>query len=260
MQLLHLLTLVTCVPLAFAQDGAPNFSGIWRLNVQKSHLSNPAASDLRAKIDQNGPDISVAFRVRTKTGEEIETHKYRIGSDDNRNTMHGAPMKSSARWDGGALVIDSTAKFGDRELRLNDRWTLSADGQTLTFVERHQFGTEAAAEDTHVLEKQANATWEPPEPPKPIEQAYKNIQVLKGIPSTQLMPIMMAFTRGLSVKCDHCHVPNEFDKDDKPAKNTARQMLKMVMKINADNFGGGHAVGCWTCHRGSIKPEFSPKE
>jgi len=74
-----------------------------------------------------------------------------------------------------------------------------------------------------------------------------------------LMPIMMSFTQALAVKCDHCHVPNEFDKDDKSAKATARNMIRMAMKINQENFNSQHDVTCWTCHRGSVKPETSPK-
>jgi hypothetical protein len=127
-------------------------------------------------------------------------------------------------------------------------------------VERHQFGSEAAAEDSHVFEKQANATWEPEQPPKPAGQAFKNIQMLQDMPSDRLMPLMMVFTRALGVKCDHCHVANEFDKDDKPAKGTTRQMLKMARAINADHFGGKREVTCWTCHRGNVKPETAAKE
>jgi hypothetical protein len=260
MRMLTLFTPLLWASIVLAQTSTPNLTGIWELDMQKSRLTNPALKSLLVKIDQSGPEVTTTFRAHTTAGDGEETHKYRVGSDDNRNTTHGAPMKSSARWDGNALVVESVAKFQDRELHTNDRWTLSGDGKTLTFVERHQFGADPAEEDTFVLAKLVNATWAPMQAPKPIEEAYKNIQVLRGIPSTQLMPIMMAFTRGLGVKCDHCHVPTEFEKDEKPAKATAREMLKMVMKVNGDYFHGGHAVGCWTCHRGSVKPEFAPKD
>jgi hypothetical protein len=243
-----------------SQCAAPDFSGIWKLDPQRSHSSNPGTHDMRVKIVQSGDDVTLIMRVESQRGEEMTTYHLRAGSNDNKNEIHGAPMTSSAKWDGGALVIESVAIFGARELHLNDRWTVSADGQTLTFVERHQFGTEPEAEDTMVFAKQVNATWEPPKPPKPAGEAFKNIQVLKDAPSDRLMPMMMAFTQALAVKCDHCHVPNEFDKDDKPTKTTARNMIRMVMKINQENFKGQFAVGCWTCHRGSVKPENEPKQ
>ena len=253
------LIAILCAIAAPGQNDTPNLSGIWRLDPQKGKHSFPRPEEMRVKIDQHGDDITIALRVRQHGSEEIQTHHYRAGSDDNRNEMHGAPMKSSARWDGGAMVIDSVAKLAGGELHLNDRWTVSADGQTLTFVERHQLGDEPAAEETDVFEKQANATWEPPEPPKPAEEAFKNIQVMKGVPSSQLRPAMVFFTRSLGVKCDYCHVPKEFEKDDKPAKTTARKMLKMVHDINAGNFGDKSPVSCWTCHRGSAEPQSAPK-
>ena len=238
-----------------SQGATPDFSGIWKVDPQRSHSSNPGAHGMRVKIDQSGDDITMIMRVESQRGEEMTTYHLRAGSNDNKNEIHGAPMTSSAKWEDGALVIESAAKWGDRELHLSDHWTVSSDGQTLTFVERHQFGTEPAAEDTMVFEKQANATWEPPQP---AGDAFKNIQVLKDVPSDRLMPTMVSFTRALAVKCDHCHVPNEFDKDDKPAKTTARNMIRMAMKINQDNFKGEYAVSCWTCHRGNVKPENAP--
>ena len=69
---------------------------------------------------------------------------------------------------------------------------------------------------------------------------------------------MNGFTRALGVKCDHCHIVGDFAKDDKPEKDVARGMLRMVMNLreNADKFlPGGRQVSCWTCHRGSTKIE-----
>lgn len=89
------------------------------------------------------------------------------------------------------------------------------------------------------------------QPPAP-----SNLQVLpKDIPREQLMGTMRAFNQGLGVKCDFCHVPREFAKDDKEEKQVARAMLKMVMNIkqHGDDYapGGRTAkIACWTCHRG----------
>lgn len=248
-----------CSFLAFPQD-APNLTGIWRFNPQKGRHSGQAPEDMRIKIDQNGPDITILFRVRNKSQEETNSTRLRIGSADNKNEIHGAPMISKATWDGATLVVDSVAKFGNQELRMTDRWTLSPDKQTLTFVEKHQFGAEPQpTEDTTIFERQPEGSWEPSQPPKPAEQVYKNIQVMKGVPSNRLMGAMQFFSKSLGVECAHCHVPNEFDKDDKPAKNTARKMLTMVHQINGDNFPQNQVVSCWMCHRGSAKPEAFPK-
>lgn len=86
------------------------------------------------------------------------------------------------------------------------------------------------------------------------EQTFKNIQALKGMPASQLQQVMALFTGSLGVKCSYCHT-NPFEKDDKPAKQTARRMINMVLDLNRGSFGGRDAVTCNTCHRGQPKPD-----
>ena len=95
---------------------------------------------------------------------------------------------------------------------------------------------------------------------KPVEQVQKNIQVLAGMPSSQLLPVMHFMRASLGVRCDYCHVAEngKYWIDDKPAKQTARRMLRMVFEINKANFGGQPVVTCNTCHRGSTKPVSVP--
>jgi hypothetical protein len=89
---------------------------------------------------------------------------------------------------------------------------------------------------------------------KTAEQVYRNIQVFKGLPSSQLLGAMNFMAGSLGVSCNHCHVPNQFAKDDKPAKQTARQHIQMMQSINAANFGGQTVVNCAVCHRGETHP------
>lgn len=97
---------------------------------------------------------------------------------------------------------------------------------------------------------------------QPVEKTRKNIQVLKGLPDSQLF-LVMNFIRGsLGVSCAYCHVNNggdkwEWEKDDKPTKVTARKMMLMQFDINKGNhviFGATGAITCYTCHRGQTKP------
>ena len=94
--------------------------------------------------------------------------------------------------------------------------------------------------------------------PKTTEQVYKNIQVLKGFPSDQLVPAMQFVAASLGVQCDFCHLENAFEKDDKETKQTARKMMRMMFAINKDNFDGRQKVTCYACHRGSHKPLITP--
>ena len=95
---------------------------------------------------------------------------------------------------------------------------------------------------------------------KPVEEVAKNIQVLKGMPASQLLPVMHLMRTALGVRCDFCHIAEngKFQLDDKPAKQTARKMIQMTLAINKANFNGETEVTCNTCHRGSTRPAGTP--
>jgi len=92
---------------------------------------------------------------------------------------------------------------------------------------------------------------------KSAGQAFKNVQVLKDLPASQLRQAMVFFASSLGVNCDHCHV-QQFEKDEKQAKQTARQMITMMQRINSENFGGKLRVTCATCHQGHTNPVSMP--
>lgn len=110
------------------------------------------------------------------------------------------------------------------------------------------------------LEAPSSLAETPQQDDKPVEQGQRNIQVLKGMPSPQLLPVMHFMRTSLGVRCDYCHVAEngKYWMDDKPPKQAARRMLQIVFDINKANFGGQPIVTCNTCHRGSIKPVAVP--
>lgn len=107
-------------------------------------------------------------------------------------------------------------------------------------------------------------------PQQQQEQKAKNLKVLpKNISHEDLDLIMDNFKLALGVKCGHCHAPRkdnpkklDFASDEKPEKETARDMLRMTAKINKKYFGkvmeegkSVNSVACITCHNGKTKPE-----
>jgi len=88
---------------------------------------------------------------------------------------------------------------------------------------------------------------------KTAEETYKNIQIFKGVPASRIMGAMQFLTKSLGVDCTYCHVQGEFDKDDKPAKQTARKMYQMVRLASSEI--SSNQVSCYMCHRGHPKPE-----
>jgi len=101
-------------------------------------------------------------------------------------------------------------------------------------------------------------------------QTLENLKVLpKDIPVRALVDTMAAFTRALGVRCPYCHVGEEgkplasfdFKSDEKPEKEKARTMLRMVAAINGEHLpklatrrDPPVSVACVTCHRGVAVP------
>jgi len=97
----------------------------------------------------------------------------------------------------------------------------------------------------------------PAEHRKSAGEAFKNVQVLKRAPADQWFDTMAFIAGSLGVTCDHCH-SSKFETDEgNPNKLKAREMMRMVDRINQNQFGGQVVVTCNTCHRGNVKPESS---
>jgi Photosynthetic reaction centre cytochrome C subunit len=100
------------------------------------------------------------------------------------------------------------------------------------------------------------------------EAVFKNIKILTGVPAGKLLRIMqIGYSKSLGVSCIHCHVPDQWEKDDKPAKQIARDMSKMAHTITFDllrNIDGlkdrTPLVNCTTCHRGQLKPALDMED
>jgi photosynthetic reaction center cytochrome c subunit len=141
---------------------------------------------------------------------------------------------------------------------------LPADMPLIDLYKRQGNGAKAAA-----LTGKVSAAMDPPSDetgkeisqgssPAIAEAVFKNIQVLKSVSSDQLIPAMRFINASLGVECNYCHVPDHFDKDDKKPKRIARGMMRMMLAIDKDNFAGNREVTCYSCHRGSLRPEGIP--
>ena len=101
-----------------------------------------------------------------------------------------------------------------------------------------------------------------PEKPSMAEDAFKNIQVLKGIPVGQFMESMGFFCASLGESCEFCHTLKQGTWDDyaidTPRKQMARGMVLMMNQINKTNFGGRRVVTCYSCHNGGDLPKVTP--
>lgn len=108
--------------------------------------------------------------------------------------------------------------------------------------------------------------------PAPAGAKRPNLRVLQALPESQLFLLMNLIADSLGVRCDYCHVQAEpdlaktpsnvggwvWDRDDKPQKRTAREMMRMVIALNGGSFKGESRITCYTCHRGSPQPARTP--
>lgn len=98
----------------------------------------------------------------------------------------------------------------------------------------------------------------------------KNLKVLpKTMSRREVIGVMRNFSSALGVRCTECHVSKkpgsdsfddmDFASDEKPAKETARKMMKMVASVNEQIGQMGlkdpPQVRCVTCHHGVKRPE-----
>jgi photosynthetic reaction center cytochrome c subunit len=100
---------------------------------------------------------------------------------------------------------------------------------------------------------------------KPLmsEQAFKDVQVLRGVPASEFIETMGFFAVSLTANCTTCHGDAsagswEHYADNTPLKQAARRMVVMMNSINQANFGGKREVTCYTCHRGDRTPRVTP--
>ncbi len=95
----------------------------------------------------------------------------------------------------------------------------------------------------------------------PAKQVFKNVKLLGDVPAGRLLRIMDAgYSQALGISCDHCHVEDRWDADEKRPKRAAREMILLTSRIN-EQLGqmeeidtGDATVNCTTCHRGYVKP------
>lgn len=237
---------------------APNLSGVWKADLEKSKFAGPPPTSYLMVIDQQGSTLKETTQTTSRMGEYRSSATYNTAGEESRNLYRGLRMKSKASLDGNALVIESTVP-GEHPTNIREKYTLGPDGKTLT-VETTTNANGKETTQTAVLEKQPDEAGEAlKKPEQTAGEHFKNVQLLKDVPSSQFIDTMRYFSASLGVRCDHCHVEGHFDSDDKQEKLFARKMISMTRSIDDQTFGGHPEVRCYTCHRGSVKPISMPQ-
>jgi hypothetical protein len=132
----------------------PNFSGNWKLNTAKSDFGAMPAPDSRTDIiTHEDPDLKDSYTQSGQMGELTAEMKYSTDGKETTNSVRGNQIKTTAKWDGDELAIAGKTQFNGADVTLSDRWSLSADGKTLT-IQRHVNSPLGETNQKIVLEKQ----------------------------------------------------------------------------------------------------------
>ncbi len=137
-----------CASIAAAQT-KPDFSGSWKMNREKSKFADGGPDNLLIKVDHKEPAFVEDWKMSTPDGERSFQAKYTTDGKETEQEVMGRTAKTSAKWEGAALVIEFKSEGGFFKRKI----TLSADGKTITkVVTQSREGNQT--EDTVVFEKQ----------------------------------------------------------------------------------------------------------
>ena len=147
--LMTAVILCLCASIAAAQN-KPNFSGAWKLNLEKSKFGAlEGVSNMEVKIDHADPSFSESITLTSGAGDRIFEGKYTTdGKESDVKLPVGAAM-AIAKWEGDALIVEWKNEGG---FHLRRKYIISADGKTLTVRSRNPSQQDEDS-DIIVLEK-----------------------------------------------------------------------------------------------------------
>ena len=145
--------LIAACGLVRAQD-RPNFSGEWKMNPEKSDYGMvPKPEKMTRKIAHNEPNLLIATTQSGPRGESSSELKLVIDGKEQSNKLGATEVKSTPRWEGQVLRIDTKRPFQDGEILMQEKWTLSENGKTMT-IATHIVAPMGETDITVALDKQ----------------------------------------------------------------------------------------------------------
>ena len=150
-RLAFLAALALASAFAEAQQTHPNLTGTWALDIPASDFAKEPPPQKRVVVIEHAdPKLTMTGAEEGRGGPVKATAQYLTDGTPSLNDVFGNQMTTVARWEAAELVMTTTGKFADNEITLVDRYTLSADGRTLT-VRRHFEGKQRGGVQDQVL-------------------------------------------------------------------------------------------------------------
>jgi hypothetical protein len=132
----------------------PNFSGVWKLNVDKSDFGPlPGPDSETDTIEHNEPNIKLAVLQQGGQGKQEYQFEMAINGKEQAIKMGPRDVKTTAQWDGSALVVNAKLMFQDMEVTMKQVYTMAPGGKTVN-VNVHLASSMGEADQKMVFEKQ----------------------------------------------------------------------------------------------------------
>jgi len=114
----------------------PNFTGTWKVNLQKSKLQIPPPESTVFVVDHQEPSLRITrthvFQGKSDTFTiQLTTDGKEVVHKDDKRTIY-----SRVYWEGNVLVFDSRIVVEGGEATNVVRYRMAKDGQSLTARER----------------------------------------------------------------------------------------------------------------------------
>jgi hypothetical protein len=126
-----------------AAQGKADFSGSWKLNVEKSDPmggggggGGGGGANMMATAVTVITQSATQLVIETKFGDQSRSATYNLDGKESVNPgMRGGETKSTVKWDGASLVIEGVNATGQASKEVR---SLSADGKQMTVVTTRQ--------------------------------------------------------------------------------------------------------------------------
>jgi len=114
-------------------SAVPNLTGTWVLQIAESDFGMVPPPDSRIDvIDHQEPRLAVKRTTSAQGTTTVADMTYAVDGMPHKNNAGTTELTSTLHWEGEVLVMVTTTQAPQGELVITDRYSLSADGQTLT--------------------------------------------------------------------------------------------------------------------------------
>jgi hypothetical protein len=151
------LAIVATIPFALPADTKPDFSGEWKLNIDKSNFGPiPPPESETWTIEHADPSLTVKSVRVGGIADGTNELKYSTDGKESVNTVKtpngDLTIKSTMSWEGNALFIKSSFDIQGMDIHSEEHWELSDNSKIMT-VNRKIITPQGDFEASQVYEK-----------------------------------------------------------------------------------------------------------